>query len=109
MSHPFLNRFLRIVEGDYGGVLTEPAADGHRCLVEFTGDRYDPPLLLDFTDEEFVAAVHDMEDSGHQVWPDVPPTEGAIRLMSVHLEESLRSEKPVSRRVYLSSGQIHAE
>lgn len=109
MSHPVLDRFLRAVEGDYGAVFAESDHGGHRLLVEFAGDRYDPPLVLDFSAEEFEAAVHGMEKSGHSVWPEVSPTEGAIRLMTIHLEESLRSTKPVSRRVYISDGQLWAE
>jgi hypothetical protein len=108
-ENPHFRRFLQIVEGDYRAVFTEPGADGGRHLIEFAGDRYDPPLLVDFTDEEFEAAVHGTEDSGHHVWPEVPPVEGAIRLMSIHLEESLLSTRPVSRRIYISEGQLRAE
>jgi hypothetical protein len=109
MSHPFLDRFLRAVEADYGAVFAGPDADGHRLLVEFAGDRYDPPLVVDFGEEEFEAAVRRLEKSGHSVWPEVPPVEGAIRLMTVHLEESLLSTRPVSQRVYIAEGQIWAE
>src|SRR5688500_15066997 len=109
MSHPFLDRFLRAVEVDYGAVFTEPDADGDRFLVEFAGDRYDPPLVLDFSADEFEAAVHAAEGSGQSLWPDVPAVEGAIRLMTIHLEESLLSTRPVSRRIYISEDQIQAE
>jgi hypothetical protein len=58
---------------------------------------------------EFEAAVHETEIGGHHLWPEVPPAEGAIRLMSIHLEESLLSTKPVSRRIDISEGQIRTE
>jgi hypothetical protein len=109
MTHSFLDRFVRAVELDYGAVFAGPDADGHRLLLEFAGDHYDPPLVLDFGEEEFEAAVHGMEGSGHSVWPDAPPAEGAVRLMTIHLEESLRSTRPISQRVYISEGQLYAE
>ena len=109
MSHSLLDRFLRAAEADYGAVFSEPDADGRHHLIEFAGDRYDPPLVIDFSAAEFEAAVDSVRGSAQSVWPDVPPAEAAIRLMTVHLEESLLSTKSVSRRAYLSGGQIHAE
>jgi hypothetical protein len=66
--------------------------------------------VLDFSDEQFEAAVYATARSGGtSLWPEVPEADAGIRLMLVHLEEGLMSTRPVSRRIYISEGQLRAE
>jgi hypothetical protein len=109
MTMSYLDRLVKSVEDEDGGVFIGPDAEGHLLLSEYRGDHFDPPLLLDFTEEEFDAAVHEAGPSGSSVWPEVPAPEGGYRLLSVHLYESLSKEKTPVRRVYIAEGQIRAE
>jgi hypothetical protein len=109
MGMSYLDRLVKAVQDEDGGVFIGPDADGHLFLAEYRGDRFDPPLLFDFTAEEFDAAVREAGSSGSSVWPELPAPEGGYRLLSVHLYESLSGEKIPSRRVYISDGQIWAE
>jgi hypothetical protein len=109
MGISYLDRLVKAVEDEDGGVFIGPDADGHLSLAKYRGDRFDPPLLLDFTEEEFDTAVHEAGPSGSSVWPELPAPEGGYRLLSVHLYESLSREKPPVSRVYISEGQILAE
>jgi hypothetical protein len=62
------------------------------------GELHDPPLVLDFSDEPFEAAVYATARSrGTSLWP--------VRLMPVHLEEGLMSTRPVD----ISEGRLRAE
>jgi hypothetical protein len=109
MQMSYLARLVKSVEDEDDGVFVGPDATGHFFLTEYRGDRFDPPLLFDFTEQEFDAAVHEAGASGTAVWPEVPAPEGGYRLLSVHLYESLSAEKPPVRRVYIADGQIWAE
>jgi hypothetical protein len=109
MGMSYLDRLVKAVEDEDGGVFIGPDADGHLFLAKYRGDRFDPPLLLDFTEEEFDTAVHEAGPSGSSVWPELPAPEGGYRLLSVHLYESLSREKTPVRRVYISEGQIWAD
>jgi hypothetical protein len=109
MGMSYLDRLVKAVEDEDDGVFIGPDADGHLHLARYRGDRFDPPLLLDFTEEEFEAAVHEAGASGSSVWPELPAPEGGYRLLSVHLYESLAREKTPVRRVYIAEGQIQAE
>ncbi|OZM82566.1 hypothetical protein [Pseudonocardia sp. MH-G8] len=110
MSTTYLDQFVRAIEAGDRAVVVGPDDSGHRALLGYQGEHYDPPLVLDFSDEQFEAAVYATARSGgSSLWPDVPEPEAGIRLMLVHLEESLMSTKPVSRRIYIAEGQLQAE
>jgi hypothetical protein len=106
MQMSYLARLVKSVEDEDDGVFVGPDSAGHFHLTEYRGERFDPPLLFDFTEQEFDAAVHEAGASG---WPEVPAAEGGYRLLSVHLYESLSGEKTPTRRVYIADGQIWAE
>ena len=71
--------------------------------------RFDPPLMLDFSEEEFEATVRSAGPGARSLWPEVPEAEAGVRLLLVHLYESLCGMKTPVRRVYLSEGQVWAE
>ncbi|OLT13363.1 hypothetical protein BJF78_03155 [Pseudonocardia sp. CNS-139] len=71
MSETDLDRFVRAVEEDDRAVFVGPDAEGRRLLAKYHDDHFDPPLVLDFTDAEFEAAVHSTARSGGlSLWPD---------------------------------------
>ena len=107
MGDSYLDRLVRSVEDEDDGVFVR--RDEGRFLAEYRGERFDPPLLFDFSEEEFDAAVHGAGRSGKTLWPDVPEPEGGFRLLLVHLEESLNGMRSPTRRVYLAEGQVWAE
>jgi hypothetical protein len=109
MSDSYLDRFVRAVEEGDRGVFVGPDAEGRRLLAEYLDDHYDPPLVLDFTEAEFEEAVHATGRGARSLWPEVPEPEAGIRLMLVHLYESMRKEKRPTRRIYVSRGQLWAE
>jgi hypothetical protein len=109
MDESYLDRLVRAVEEEDRAVFVGPDADGHRLLAEYRGDRFDPPLVFDFTDDEFDAAVREASPDGRTLWPEVPEPEGGFRLLLVHLYESLSGMKRPHRRVYVSEGQVRAE
>lgn len=110
MSDSYLDRFVSAVEKGDRAVFVGSDIHGHRRLSEYRGLRFDPPLVLDFTEEEFEAAMHAAaRGGGLSLWPDVPEPEAGIRLMLVHLQESLTGMSRPSRRVYVSEGQLWAE
>lgn len=110
MSNTYLDQFVSAIEAGDRAIVAHPDESGRRRLLEYQGERYDPPLVLDFSDEQFEAAVYATARSGGTwLWPDVPEAQAGIRLMLVHLEEGLMSTRPVSRRVYISEGQLRAE
>jgi hypothetical protein len=108
MSDSYLDRLARSVEDEDQGVFAG-RDQGRLLLAEYRGDRFDPPLLFDFTEEEFEAAVHQAGPDGKALWPEVPAPEGGFRLLLVHLYESLNSAKSPTRRVYIAEGQVWAE
>lgn len=110
MSSRYLDQFVSAIEAGDRAIVARPDERGRRFLLEYQGERYDPPLVLDFSDEQFEAAVYATARSGGtSLWPDVPEAQAGIRLMLVHLEEGLMSTRPVTRRVYISEGQLRAE
>jgi hypothetical protein len=109
MGESYLDRLVRAAEEEDRAVFAGPDADGHRLLVEYRGEHFDPPLVFDFTEEEFDAAVREAGPDGRTLWPEVPEPEGGFRLLLVHLYESLSGEKRPTRRVYVSRGQVWAE
>ena len=108
MGDSYFDRLIRSVEDEDHGVFVGHD-EGRLLLAEFRGERFDPPLLFDFTEEELDAAVREAGRDGKSLWPEVPEPEGGFRLLLVHLDESLMSTKTPTRRVYVSRGQIWAE
>ncbi len=108
MSDSYFDRLIRSVEDEDHGVFVG-RDQGRLLLAEFRGERFDPPLLFDFTEEELDAAVRAAGRDGKTLWPEVPEPEGGFRLLLVHLDESLMSTRIPTRRVYVSRGQIWAE
>ena len=108
MGESYFDRLIKSVEDEDHGVFVG-RDDGRLLLAEYRGDRLDPPLVFDFSEEELDAAVRRAGPSGTTVWPEVPEPEGGFRLLLVHLYESLNSMTLPTRRVYLSRGQIWAE
>jgi hypothetical protein len=109
MSDSYLDRFLRAVEEDDHAVFIGPDDHGSRHLVKYHDDHFDPPLLLDFTEKDFDSAVHATGHSARSLWPDDPEPEAGIKLMLVHLYESMSKEKRPRRRIYISEGQLWVE
>jgi hypothetical protein len=109
MQQSYLHRLIRTAEEEDRAVFIGPDARGHRMLAEYRGDRFDPPLVLDFTEEEFDAAVREAGPDGRSLWPEVPEPEGGFRLLLVNLYESLSGMKRPTRRIYVSRGQLWAE
>ena len=108
MGDSYLDRLVRSVEDQDQGVFTG-GDEGRLLLTEYRGDRFDPPLLFDFTEEELDAAVRAAGRDGTTLWPEVPEPEGGFRLLLVHLYERLNSTRIPTRRVYVLRGQIWAE
>ena len=108
MGDSYFDRLIRSVEDEDHGVFVERDED-RLLLAEFGGVRFDPPLLFDVTEEELDAAVRHAGPSGVTLWPEVPEPEGGFRLVLIHLDESLRSTRIPTRRVFVSRGQIWAE
>jgi hypothetical protein len=109
MSVSYLDRFLRFVEQSDHAVFVGPDTTGNRHLAKYHDDEFAPPLLLDFTEEEFDAAVLATGRSARSLWPDDPEPEAGLKLMLVHLYESLSVERRPERRIYVSGGQLWAE
>ena len=108
MGDSYFDRLVRSVEDEDHGVFVG-RDEGRPRLAEYHGERFDPPLLFDFTEEELDAAVRELGRDGKKLWPEVPEPEGGFRLLLVHLYESLDSTTIPTRRFYLSQGQIWAE
>jgi hypothetical protein len=108
MGDSYLDRLIEAVEHEDRGVFVG-RDEGHVLLAEYRGERFDPPLLFDFTEDELDAAVREAGRDGKSVWPEAPEPEGGFFLLLVHLYESLNGMKTPTRRVYLSQGQIWAE
>jgi hypothetical protein len=109
MGVAYLDRFVKTVEESDHAVFTGPDEHRRRHLVKYHDDRFDPPLLLDFTEEEFDAAVHATGRDARSLWPDDPEPEAGIKMMLVHLYESMSVERRPRERIYLSNGQLWAE
>lgn len=109
MSDSYLDRFVKAVEGSEHAVFVGPDEHSHRHLVKYHDDHFDPPLVLDFTEEEFDAAVHATGRNARSLWSDVPEPEAGIKLMLVHLYESMSKERRPRRRIFISEGQLWAE
>jgi hypothetical protein len=103
MTELYLERFIRVLAEGGRAVFVGPDEDGHHLLVKYYEDNFEPPLVLDFREEEFDAAVHAAGHSGRSLWPGVPEPEAGFRLLLVHLDESMTGMKPPQRRVYISS------
>ncbi len=108
MGDSYLHRLVEAVEDEDDGVFVG-RHEGRVLLAEYRGERFDPPLLFDFNEEEFEAAVREAGPTGKTLWPEVPEPEGGFRLLLVHLYENLNSVRVPTRRVYVSRGQILAE
>ena len=108
MGGSYLDRLIKSVEDEDHGLFVG-RRESRLLLTEYRGDRFDPPLLFDFTEEELDAAVRELGRDGKKLWPDVAEPEGGFRLLLVHLYESLNSTTIPTRRVYVSRGQISAE
>jgi hypothetical protein len=109
MNDGYLDRFVSAVEEADHAVFVGPDADGRRLLADYHGHRFDPPLILDFSEEEFEATVRITGPGARSLWPEVQQAEAGVRLLLVHLDESLSGMKTPLRRVYLSEGQVWAE
>ncbi|GAA1285513.1 hypothetical protein GCM10009609_58760 [Pseudonocardia aurantiaca] len=109
MNDGYLDRFVRAVEEGDRAVFVAPDVDGHRLLAEYHGRRFDPPLVFDFDEEEFVAALHGAGRGGRSLWPDLPEPEVGFRLMLVYLYESIDAVGPPLRRVFISDNELQAE
>jgi hypothetical protein len=109
LTNSNLDRFINAVEDDDRAVFVGPNACGRRLLAEYRGLRFDPPLMLDFSEEEFEATVRTAGPGARSLWPEVPEAEAGVRLLLVHLYESLCGMQTPVRRVYLSEGQVWAE
>jgi hypothetical protein len=107
VDHSYYDRLVRSVQDEDQGVFVT-RDDGCLLLAEYRGERFDPPLLFDFTAEELEVAVRAAGPLGRTLRPDAPEPEGGFGLVLVHLDESLRSGRP-TRRVYVADGQIWAE
>lgn len=107
MDDSYYDRLVRSVQDEDRGVFLT-SDDGRLLLAEYHGERFDPPLLFDFTAEELEVAVRAAGPFGRTLRPDAPEPEGGFGLVLVHLDESLRSGHPI-RRVYIAEGQIWAE
>jgi hypothetical protein len=107
VADSYLARLVRSVEDEDRGVFAR--RDGRLLLAAYRGERFDPPLLLDVTDEEFDAAVREAGPTGTTLWPDAPEPEGGFRLLLVHLDESLSGMQRPTRRIYVAEGQVWAE
>ena len=57
MPKSHLSRFVDVITNNDGAVFAEPSADGRHQLVEYCGRRFDPHVVLDFTESEFDAAL----------------------------------------------------
>ena len=108
MGDSYFDRLVKSVEDYDHGVFVRDDEDRF-LLAEYHGQRFDPPLLFDFTADELDVAVRQAGPSGKTLWPEVPEPEGGYRLVLVHLEESLNSTRIPTRRVYVARGQIWAE
>jgi hypothetical protein len=104
-----LSRFFDVITNHNGGVFAEPSADGRHQLVEYYGRRLDPPVVLDFTESEFDAALEAMGRSSQSLWPDAPPMQVGLRLALVHLLESMDPQTPQPRRMYINSSGLMVE
>jgi hypothetical protein len=96
----YLARFVGDVRDHDGGVFTTPDADGRHRLAEFYGRRFDPPIVLEFTEAEFDDAIKALGRSGKELWPEVPPMDAGLRLALVHLTESMATLKHEPTRMY---------
>jgi hypothetical protein len=104
-----LSRFVDVITNNDGAVFAEPSADRRHQLVEYDGRRFDPPVILDFTESEFDAALEAIGRSSQSLWPGAPPMEVGLRLALVHLLESMDPQTPQPRRMYINSSGLMVE
>jgi hypothetical protein len=109
MRDSYLDRFLRAVEASDHAVFTGPDERSRHHLVKYHDDHFEPPLLLDFTEKDFDDAVRATGRNARSLWPDDPEPEAGIKLMLVHLYESMSKEERPQRRIFISKGQLWAE
>jgi hypothetical protein len=90
-------------------VFREPDTNGRPLLVEYSGRRFDPPVILDFTEAELLAALTSIGRRSQSLWPDIPATEVGFRLALVHLEESIDPLTHQPTRVYFADDHLMVE
>jgi hypothetical protein len=104
MANSYLARFVKVIENE-GGKFVGRNAEGRLLLAEYRDQHFDPPVVLDFDDDEFLAGLEVMGDSGQFLWPEVSALEGAYRLALVHVVESVDTlDHPPSRMHFTTGG-----
>ena len=109
MSDSYLDRFLKAVEASDHAVFIGPDERSRRHLVKYHDDHFDPPLLLDFSEEDFDGAVRATGRNARSLGPDDREPDAGMKLMLVHLYESMSKERRPRRRIFISEGQLWAE
>ena len=109
MRESHLSRFISAIENGDRGVFSEPDAEGRPLMVEYAGQRFDPPVVLDFTETELFNAVTSMGHRSQSLWPDIPAAEVGFRLALIHLEESIDPLTHQPTRVYFAGDQLRVE
>jgi hypothetical protein len=107
MADSYLTRFVKVIEKE-GGRFAGHDDKGRLLLAEYLDEQFEPPLVLDFDEDEFLEGLQAMGDSGQHLWPDVSALEGAYRLALVHLYEGIVKIKrqPPTRMHFTTSGLI---
>lgn len=105
MADSYFARFVKVIEKE-GGRFVGRDDKGRLLLTEYLDEHFDPPLVLDFDEGEFLKGLEAMGDSGQSLWPEISALEGAYRLALVHLYEGVVKIKshPPSRMHFTKSG-----
>ncbi|HLU55513.1 MAG TPA: hypothetical protein VKZ81_08620 [Pseudonocardia sp.] len=108
MPESHLDRLVEAIEREDRAVFADPDARGRLRLAEYRGERCDPPLVLDSTEEEFDAAVPTTGRGTRSRWPADPVPEAGIELMLVDRSESTSKERRPRSRTCIDNGRIGA-
>jgi hypothetical protein len=105
MAESYLTRFVKVIEKE-GGRFAGHDPKGRLLLAEYLDEHFDPPIVLDFDEDEFLATMELIGNRSQGIWDEETPAERGFRLALVHLYESVVMVKHPVRRMYFDNGQL---
>lgn len=69
-------------------------AKGILMFATWDGDDLHPPVRLHLDNQSLADHLSGMRASAVSLWPDVPWQEGALQLLTIHLQEIFDTRKP---------------